>query len=74
MLELYDLEIQKLGPDYQRLKTMVKRSIEQDLRNKISKPETEIRKETLWSRIRGQTACTKNSWRLLAMAVLWAVF
>ena len=36
VLELYDLEIhqRKLGPDYHRLKTMVKRSIEQDIRNK----------------------------------------
>ena len=36
VLELYDLEIhqKKLGPDYHGLKTMVKRSIEQDLRNK----------------------------------------
>ena len=36
VLELYDLEIhqKKLGPDYQRLKTMVKRGIEQDIRNK----------------------------------------
>ena len=36
VLELYDLEIhqQKAGPDYHRLKTMVKRSIEQDLRNR----------------------------------------
>ena len=35
-LELYDVEIhrKKLGPDYHRLKTMVKRSIEQDIRNK----------------------------------------
>ena len=35
VLELYDLEIhqKKLGPDYHRLKTMVKRSIEQDIRN-----------------------------------------
>ena len=35
VLELYDLEIQqkKLGPDYHRLKTMVKRSIEQNIRN-----------------------------------------
>ena len=35
--ELYDLEIhqKKAGPDYHRLKTMVKRSIEQDLRNRI---------------------------------------
>ena len=36
VLELYDLEIhqKKLGPDYHRLKTMVKRSIEQDIRSK----------------------------------------
>ena len=36
VLELYDLEThqKKLGPDYHRLKTMVKRSIEQDVRNK----------------------------------------
>ena len=36
VLELYDLEIhqKKLGPDYHRLKTMVKRSIEQDIQNK----------------------------------------
>ena len=35
VLEWYDLEIhQKLGPDYHRLKTMVKRSIEQEIQNK----------------------------------------
>ena len=36
VLELYDLEIhqKKLGPDYHRLKNMVKRSIEQEIRNK----------------------------------------
>ena len=36
VLELYNLEThqKKLGPDYHRLKTMVKRSIEQDIRNK----------------------------------------
>ena len=36
VLELYDLEThhKKIGPDYHRLKTMVKRSIEQDFRNK----------------------------------------
>ena len=35
-LELYDLEIhqKKIGSDYHRLKMMVKRSIEQDLRNR----------------------------------------
>ena len=36
VLELYNVEIhqKKAGPDYHRLKTMVKRSIEQNLRNK----------------------------------------
>ena len=36
VLELYDLEIhqRKLRPDYHRLKAMVKRSIEQEIRNK----------------------------------------
>ena len=36
VLELYDLEIhqKKTGPDYHRLKMMVKRGIEQDLRNR----------------------------------------
>ena len=36
VLDLYDLEIhqKKLGPDYHRLKTKVKRSIEQEIRNK----------------------------------------
>ena len=36
VLELYDLEThqKKTGPDYHRSKTMVKRSIEQDIRNK----------------------------------------
>ena len=36
VLELYDLEIhqKKIGPDYHSLKTMVKRSIEQEIRSK----------------------------------------
>ena len=36
VLELYDLEThrKKIGPDCYRLKTMVKRSIEQEIRNK----------------------------------------
>ena len=36
VLDLYDLEIhqKKIGPDYHRLKAMVKRSIEQEIRNK----------------------------------------
>ena len=43
VLELYDLEThQKLGPDYHRLKTVVKRSIEHQIRNKNLGPEVEI--------------------------------
>ena len=36
VLELYNMEIHQMnaGPDYHRLKTMVKRSIEQNIRNK----------------------------------------
>ena len=36
VLELYNMEIhqKKAGPDYHRLKTMVERSIDQNLRNK----------------------------------------
>ena len=36
VLELYDLEThhKMLGPDYHRLKAMVKRSVEQEIRNK----------------------------------------
>ena len=49
VLELYDLQThqKKLGLDYHRLKTMVKRSIEQNLR-----PEMETLKHAPWSRIR----------------------
>ena len=70
VLELYNMEThqKKLGPDYHRLKTMVKRSIEQDIRNK----NFGIRNGNYEKKRRGQesgnkTACTKNSWRLLAM-------
>ena len=62
-LELYDLEIhqKKLGPDYHRLKTIVKISIEQDLRNRnFLAPETEIMKETPWSRMQGQNSVYKE--------------
>ena len=55
VLELHNMEIhqKKAGPDYHRLKTMVNRSIEQDLRIRNLRPETEIMKGTPWSRIRG---------------------
>ena len=62
VLELYDLEIhlKKVGPDYHWLKTMVKRSIEQDIRNKILAPEMEIMKGRPWSRIQGQNSVYKE--------------
>ena len=62
VLELYDLEIhqKKLGPDYHRLKTMVKGSIEQDIRNKNFEPEMEIMRRTPWSRIREQNSVYKE--------------
>ena len=64
----------KLGPHYHRLKTMVKRSIEQEIRNK----NFGSRNENFEKNARGQesgnkTACTKNSWRLLAMGNQQAV-
>ena len=46
---------------------MVRRISSKIIEIRILAPETEIMKETLWSRIQGKTACTKNSWRLLAM-------
>ena len=62
VLELYDLEIheKKIRPDYHRLKTMVKRSIEQDLRNMNFGARSGIMKETPWSRIRGHNSVYKE--------------
>ena len=61
-LELHNFEIhqKKLGSDYHRLKTMVKRSIEQYSKTGILGPEAEIIKETPWSRIRGQNSVDKE--------------
>ena len=77
VLELYDLEIhqKKAAPDYHRLKTMVKRSIDQDLRNR----NFGARNGNYERNARGQesgdkTAWTKNSWILLAMGNQRAVF
>ena len=77
VLELYDLEIhqKKIGPDYHRLKTMVKRSIEQDMRNKnFGARSGNFEKNAVIKNPGNKTACTKNSWRLLAMGVQRAVF
>ena len=62
VLDLYDLEIhqKKLGPDYHRLNTMVKRNIAQDIRKRILGPEMEIMRRTPWSRIREQNSVYKE--------------
>ena len=76
VLELNDLEIQKkLGPDYHRLKTMVKRSIEQDLRNRNFVARNGNYDTNAVIKNPGKkTAWTKNSWRLLAMGIQRTVF
>ena len=69
-LELYDLEThhKKLGPDYHRLKAMVKRSIEQEIRNKnFGARNGNYEKNAVVKNPGNKTACRKNSWRLLAM-------
>ena len=70
VLELYDLEThqKKLEPDYHRLKTLVKRSIEQEIRNKnFGSRNGNFEKNAVVKNQGNKTACTKNSWRLLAM-------
>ena len=70
VLELYDLEIHQeiIGPDYHRLKTMVKRSIEQEIRNNnFGIRNGNYEKNAVVKNPGNKTACTKNSWRLLAM-------
>ena len=66
VLELYDLEIhpKKLGLDYHRLKTMVKRSIEQEIRNKNFRSRNgNFEKNAVVKNQGTKTAWTKNSWR-----------
>ena len=67
VLELYNMEIhqKKAGPDYHRLKTMVKRSIEQNLRIKNFEASTEIMRQTPWPRIRGQNSVNKELWEIV---------
>ena len=56
VLELYNMEIRqkRAGPYYHRLKTMVKRSIDRIHEWRSLKPETEIMRQTPWSRFREQ--------------------
>ena len=76
VLELSDLEIhqKKLGLDYYIFKTMVKRSIEQDIRNKNFGARNGNYEKRRGQESGNKTACTKNSWTLLAMGVQRAVF
>ena len=70
VLEVYDLEThqKKLGPDNQRLKTMVKRSIEQEIRNKnFGARNGNYEKKRRGQESGSKTAGTKKSRRLLAM-------
>ena len=70
VLELIDLEThqKKLGPDYHRLKTMVKSSIEQEIRNKnFGSRNGNFEKKRRGQESGNKTACTKNSWSLLVM-------
>ena len=62
VLELDDLEIhqKKLGPDYHRLNTMVKKVSSRKYEIRILAPETEIMRETPWSRIQGQNSVYKE--------------
>ena len=76
VLELYDLEPhqKKLGPDYHRLKAMVKRSIEQDLRNKKFGARNGNYEINAVVKNQGTKQRELNFWRLLAMGVQRAVF
>ena len=62
VLELYNMEIhqKKAGPDYHRLKTVVKRSIEQNLRMKNFEPRNGNYETKPWSRMREQNSVNKE--------------
>ena len=62
VLGLYDLEVhlKQAGPDYHRLKTMVKRSIEQNFRIKNFGARTGNYERNAGSRIRGQNSVYKE--------------
>ena len=56
-----EIHHKKAGPDYQRLKTMLKRSIEQDFRNKNFEARSgNYEKQAPWPRIKGQNSVNKE--------------
>ena len=78
ILQLYNMEIhqKKAGPDYHRLKAMVNRSIEQNLRvTNFEARNGNYEKKKRHSQESGdKTVWTKNASRLLAMGNQRAVF
>ena len=63
ILELYDLEThqKKLGPDFHKKKTMVKKEVSSKIYElRILRPEMEIMRETPWSRIQEQNSVYKE--------------
>ena len=64
-----EIHQKKAGPDYHRLKTMVKRSIEQEIRNKNFGTRNGNYEKNAVVKKQGtkQRVQRKNSWRLLAM-------
>ena len=69
VLELYDLETRqkKLGPDYHRLKAMVKRSIDQEIRNENFGNRIGNFEKNAVVKNQGPKQRVQNSWRMLAM-------
>ena len=62
-MELYNIEIhqKKIGPDYHRLKTMVKKKYRAEAtKHEFLGSETETMKRTPWSIIRGQNSVDKE--------------
>ena len=76
VLELYNMEIRqkKAGPDYHRLKTMVKRSIDQNLRIKNLRQKRKLLKKRHGQESGDKTVWTKDPRSFLAMENQRAVF
>ena len=67
VLELYDLETlqKKLGPDYHRLKTMVKRSIEQEIRNRNFGARNGNYERNAVVKNQGQNSVNRDLWEIV---------
>ena len=67
VLELYSMEIyqKKAGPEYHRLKTMVKKYRAESTDEEFLKPETGIMRQAPLSRIRGQNSVNEELWDIV---------